>query len=166
MNKLVARSIVGISLFVSSFVAVPAQASPVIDAANPIRIQQKIARSSNQYVFQTNSHVNTGVSVNPGDTIKIKASGRIRFGFFAGSGGPKGILFNPDYNYFIDMFHGQLMGRIRGFGMADLDGWFAVGEGREIIARGAGVLEFAVNDNKPGDNAGSFRIEVTIDSAK
>lgn len=119
-----------------------------------------------QYVFNTNSHINTGISVNPGDKIRVQASGRIRFGFIAGSGGPKGILFNPDYNYFVDLLHGQLMGRIRQFGAQDLDGWFAIGEGREFVARSQGVLEFAVNDNKSGDNSGKFRIEVTIVPAK
>jgi len=139
-------------------------APPKTDAEGIKPINQSVARNS--YVFQTNSHINTGVSVNPGDRIKIEASGRIRFGFFAGSGGPKGILFNPEYNYFINLLHGQLMGRIRQFGMQELDGWFPVGEGGEIVAKTQGVLEFAVNDNRPGDNVGSFRIEVTIDPAK
>lgn len=119
-----------------------------------------------QYVFQTNSHVDTGISVNPGDKIRVQASGQIRFGVFAGAGGPKGIIFSPDYNYFIDIPHGQLMGRVRQFGAQELDGWVPIGEGREFVARSQGVLEFAVNDNKPGDNAGRFRVEVTIDSGK
>lgn len=127
-----------------------------------VKASPQVISNNNQYVFNTNSHINTGISVNPGDKIKITASGRIVFGFFAGSGGPRGIIFNPDYNYFVDIPHGHLIGRIRLFGMQDLDGWFPVGEGREIVVNKAGVLEFAVNDNKPGDNTGNFRIEVTI----
>jgi len=127
---------------------------------------QAIALKSNQYVFNTDSHVNTGISVNSGDKIKVEASGRIRFGYFVGSGGPKGILISPEYNYFVDIPHGQLMGRIRQFGAQELDGWFPIGEGREFVARSQGVLEFAVNDNRPGDNAGRFRIEVAIIPAK
>lgn len=127
---------------------------------------QTSAANGKNYAFQTNSHVNTGISVNPGDKIRVQAGGRIRFGFFAGSGGPKGILFNPEYNYFVDMPHGQLMGRIKQFGAQDLDGWFPIGEGRDFVVRSQGVLEFAVNDNKPGDNAGRFRIDVTIDPAR
>jgi len=115
-----------------------------------------------KYAVQTNSHINTGISVNPGDKIRVQASGRIRFGFVAGSGGPMGIIFNPDYNYFIDIPHGQLMGRIKQFGAPELDGWFPIGEGREFVVRSQGVLEFAVNDNNPRDNAGRFRIEVII----
>lgn len=126
---------------------------------------QLIAANAKQYVFQTNSHIDTGVTVNPGDKLTIAASGRVRFGFFAGSGGPKGILFNPDYNYFLTMLHGQLMGRVRQFGAEDLDGWFPVGEGGVFVVKKQGVLEFAVNDNRAGDNSGSFQIAVTIESS-
>lgn len=139
---------------------------------NPIRAQQNTetpqgrADNSRRYTVQTNSHIDTGISVNPGDKIKVQATGRIRFGFIAGSGGPRGILFNPDYNYFVDIPHGQLIGRVRQFGAGEFDGWFPIGEGREFVARSQGVLEFAVNDNKPGDNGGRFRIEVTITPAK
>ncbi len=127
---------------------------------------QTSAGNRDIYVFNTNSHINTGISVNAGDRIIIQASGTIRFGFFAGSGGPTGIFLSPDYNYFVDLLHGQLMGRVKQFGMQDFDGWFPVGEGTEIVAQSAGVLEFAVNDNSPGDNTGSFRIEVTVDSVQ
>jgi len=51
-------------------------------------------------------------------------------------------------------------------GMQDLNGWFPIGEGREFVVKAPGVLEFAVNDNQPGDNVGGFRIEVTIDPAR
>jgi hypothetical protein len=122
--------------------------------------------SGNQYVFNTNSHVSTEISVKPGDKIKVVASGRVRFGMFAGAGGPMGIIFNPEYNYFIDVPHGQLMGRVRQFGMQDLAGWVPIGEGKEFVVKTPGILEFAVNDNRPGDNVGRFRIEVTVNAAK
>jgi hypothetical protein len=118
------------------------------------------------YVFRTNSHVNTGISVNAGDKITVRASGRVRFGMFAGAGGPRGIMLSPSYNYFTDILHGQLIGRVREFGMDDLDGWLAIGEGREFTVKKAGTLEFAVNDNRPGDNAGAFRVEVTVNAGK
>jgi hypothetical protein len=117
-----------------------------------------------QYTFNTRSHVNTGVSVNPGDVVTIQASGTIRFGLFAGSGGPRGIIFNPEYNYFIDIPHGQLIGRVKAFGMPEFDGWFSVAEGTRFVVPNQGILEFAVNDNRPSDNAGAFQIEVTIES--
>jgi hypothetical protein len=121
---------------------------------------------SNQYVLNTNSYVNTNLPVNPGDKIRVKASGTVRFGAFVGSGGPRGIIINPQYNYFTDLPHGQLIGRIKQSGAEDLEGWFPIAEGREFVARSSGVLEFAVNDNRPRDNSGSFRIQVTIEPAK
>lgn len=117
-------------------------------------------------VFYTNSHITTSISVNPGDTIKVQASGTVRFGAFAGSGGPQGISFRSNYNYFKNIPHGQLIGRIKQPGMQNLDGWFPIGEAREFVARTSGVLEFAVNDNQPEDNTGRFRIKVTIEPAK
>jgi hypothetical protein len=50
--------------------------------------------------------------------------------------------------------------------MDDLDGWLAIGEGREFTVKKTGTLEFAVNDNRPGDNAGAFRVEVTVNGGK
>lgn len=124
----------------------------------------------NATVFQTNSYINTGIAVRPGDRIRIKASGTVQFGLFAGSGGPNGIIFNPVYNYFANVPHGRLMARFRQPGMQDLDGWFPIGEGwdkvREVKLPSPGILEFLVNDNQPGDNRGKFRIEVTIHSGK
>jgi hypothetical protein len=124
----------------------------------------------NTRVFQTNSYINTGISVRPGDRIKIEASERVRFGLFAGSGTPNGIILNPVYNYFPDVPHGRLMARFRQPGMQDLDGWYPIGVGwdelREVKLSSLGILEFLVNDNQPGDNLGAFRIEVTIDSSK
>ncbi|NJP08731.1 MAG: hypothetical protein HC866_03975, partial [Leptolyngbyaceae cyanobacterium RU_5_1] len=117
-------------------------------------------------VFYTNSRITTTISVNLGDTIKVQASGTVRFGAFAGSGGPHGISFRRNYNFFANIPHGQLIGRIKQSGMQNLDGWFPIGQAREFVARTSGVLEFAVNDNQPGDNTGRFRIEVNVDRAK
>lgn len=121
--------------------------------------------NGSQYTFNTNSYIDTGIAVNRGDKLIIQAGGSIRFGLFAGSGGPTGISFNPIYNHFVDLPHGYLIGRVRQPGMQNLEGWFAVGEGTEIVAEGSGVLEFAVNDNNPDDNAGSFQVNVTIDAS-
>lgn len=126
--------------------------------------------SSNATVFQTNSYISTEISVNPGDRIKIKASGRVGFGLFAGSGGPNGIIIDPTYNYFVNVPHGRLMARFYQPGMGALEGWSPIGVGwdevREVKLPVPGVLEFLVNDNEPGNNSGEFRIEVTIHPAK
>lgn len=145
--------------------AVSSRPQPEGQTGNPTR-QTSGGDRPKTYVFQTNSYINTGMTVSPGDRINIQASGRVRLGFVAGSGGPRGIAFNPEYNLFLHMAHGQLMARIRQPGMRALDGWVPVGEGGEMIAKSQGVLEFGVNDSKPGDNVGNFRIEVTIDPAR
>lgn len=132
---------------------------------NTATAPQNTTANSKQYVFNTNSHINTGISINPGDKIRVAVSGTVRFGFFVGSGGPEGIIISPDYNYFFDIPHGQVIGRLRQFGARELDGWLPIGGGRDFVASSQGVLEFAVNDNKPGDNSGAFRIEVTIEPA-
>jgi hypothetical protein len=115
-------------------------------------------------IFKTNSSVDTDIPVNRGDRIQFKATGTVLFGIFAGSGSPNGILLpSLEYNYFIDLLHGQLMGRIRQSGMQDLDGWFPIGKGRELVVLAPGVLELAVNDNQTSDNFGKFTIQVKID---
>jgi len=121
-------------------------------------------------VFRIRSFINTDIPLNRGDRVKIKASGRVRFGLFTGEGGPNGIIFNPVYNYFPDIPHGRLMARFRQPGMEDLDGWSPIGAGwdelREVKLSSPGILEFLVNDKQPGDNVGAFHIEVTIHSGK
>ncbi|PZV12465.1 MAG: hypothetical protein DCF22_12275 [Leptolyngbya sp.] len=125
---------------------------------------------SNATVFQTNSYISTEISVKPGDRIKIKASGTVQFGAFAGSGGPNGIASNRIYNYFRGVPHGRLMARVRQPGMGEWDGWFPIGVGwdqvREVKLSAPGVLEFLVNDKETENNIGAFRIEVTIRSGK
>lgn len=166
------EGICGISVDNSGVICQLADDSAYIYRGKPVSVQQNTqvrperVVNSKKYTFQTNSYTSTGISVNPGDKIKVQASGIIRFGLFTGSGRPRGIAFNPEYNYFIDMAHGQLMGRVKQSGMRELDGWFPIGEAREFVVRTPGVLEFAVNDNKPGDNVGNFKIEVTIDSTR
>jgi hypothetical protein len=120
-----------------------------------------IAQTDGDLNICTNSFVSTGRTFAPGDELDIRASGRISFGFVAGSGGPNGIAqIPPSYNYFPDVSHGRLMGRIKQPGMQDLEGWFFIGEARQINVPASGVLEFLVNDKKPGDNSGQFCIQV------
>jgi hypothetical protein len=121
-------------------------------------------------VFSTNSSLDTGISIKSGDKIRVRASGTIRFGLLAGSGGPNGIIIDPTYNYFLDVPHGRLMARFRQPGMGDWEGWSPIGAGsnevREVKLSAPGILEFSVNDNEPDNNIGTFRIEVTIYAGK
>ena len=114
-------------------------------------------------VVLVNGYVNTRIQVRCGDTVGIRASGYVTFGAFAGRGGPEGIAFNNEYNYFKDMLHGCLIGRVS---RADNGGWRYVGRGGQIVAEEAGVLEFDVNDNDPGNNVDAFTVVVVVRRAR
>ncbi|AYQ33976.1 hypothetical protein DTQ70_18250 [Runella sp. SP2] len=132
-----------------------------------IKFDSQESEDSNDYLYRVNSYVNTEISVKKGDRISISASGTVKFGFWlAGSGGPEGISFNPAYNYFTDLLHGCLIGRIKTLNSGTRDDWFYIGIGRDIIAAKSGTLEFEVNDNQPQDNDGKFCVEVVINSMK
>jgi hypothetical protein len=118
------------------------------------------AKWTRSYAFGVRRFVNTRIAVQRGDKITIRATGAINFGFLAGPGGPQGILFNPDYNYFTDLPHGCLIARVRNTGSDDE--WGYVGPGVSIVPQVNGVLELDVNDNDPDNNVGQFRVEVTL----
>lgn len=142
-------------------------ADNVRDMMGGMKPSDQLNVGSDDYVFGVNGPVNTGIPIRRGDTIKLKASGTVKFGYWlAGSGDPEGIPFNPDYNYFNDVLHGSLLGRVRAPGPNTWEGWFYIGRGREIVAQAPGVLEFEVNDNRPEDNEGKFCVEVTIVPAR
>ncbi|NJL86780.1 MAG: hypothetical protein HC886_13685 [Leptolyngbyaceae cyanobacterium SM1_1_3] len=151
-------------MVVGSFVTMPGYASSQLPVSADYETQQVLAQTVTSDIC-TNSFIDTGISVRAGDALEIKASGTVRFGFFVGSGGPEGIFIDPDYNYFIDVPHGSLLGRISRPGIQDFDGWFLVGEGINMVAESSGVLQFIVNDNDYNNNAGQFCIEVTNSSS-
>lgn len=130
---------------------------------DPDREDPRGSNADVSQAFLVNSYVNTGIQVKCGDMVTIRASGRVTFGDFAGSGGPEGIIFNTDYNYFPDLLHGCLIGRLS---MPGSGGWGYVG--REYVGKAeqSGVLELDVNDNDPGNNRGAFRVEVTVRRAR
>lgn len=117
--------------------------------------------------YYVNSYVDTKISVKRGDKLKFRANGTVKFGFWlAGSGGPEGIVFNTDYNYFTNRLHGCLIGLVKTPSPNNWDDWFYIGKGGEIISDTTGVLQLAVNDNEPEDNVGKFEVEVTVCPAK
>ena len=122
------------------------------------------AKLSSSYVFGVNRFVNTRIVIQRGDKLTIRAAGLVSFGFLAGPGGPQGILFNPDYNYFPDLTHGCLIARVRNTGAEDE--WAYVGPGVSVISEVPGILELDVNDNDPDNNVGEFRVEVSLCRAR
>lgn len=112
--------------------------------------------------FPVNSFVNAGITVRNGDKISIKAEGSVRFGDVAGSGSPEGVIFGTFFNYFDNIPHGALVGRIYRAGAADLDDWFYIGKATEGYARSDGILQLNVNDTFPFDNRGKFQVRVKV----
>ena len=118
------------------------------------------AKYASNFEVGVNHHVDTGIKVAKGDKITIRASGEVTFGIMAGSGGPEGIDFLPSYNYFAELKHGCLIGRIHSVD-AD-DPWSYIGESADFTADRSGLLEFNVNDNDPDNNVGEFKVEITV----
>ncbi|MEO1053726.1 MAG: hypothetical protein AAFX87_24025 [Bacteroidota bacterium] len=112
-------------------------------------------------VSSSKSAVSTGVYINEGDMVKMSASGSVRYGTWAGSGGPSGISGFTSYNHVRGAKHGALLGRIGGSG-----GWFVVGSGKEMIANESGTLYLLINDADPRNNSGSFSYSIDVYSDK
>ena len=107
-----------------------------------------------------NGFVDTGIPIKRGDGVIIRANGVVTFGVFAGKGGPEGISFNPEYNYFQNIPHGCLIGRVRN--TLEDHGWAYIGKGTAWMPDYAGSLELNVNDKDPGNNIGQFKVEIII----
>lgn len=114
-------------------------------------------------VFYVNSYVDTGISVKRGDKMTFRASGKVTFGPWVGSGGPEGIVGVSDsYSHFSNILHGALIGRVKPPGVSASYGWFHIGSGRENVSEDTGILELNVNDNQPKNNEGKFEVEVKV----
>ncbi len=118
--------------------------------------------SGGRYLFGLNNYIDTGISVQRGDIIELRAGGIIRFGPIAGLGGPEGISFGTLFNRFENLPHGRLIARVTQPNQGGFQGWVSIGSGGRIIAPTPGVLELAVNDNYPDNNTGNFCVDVTI----
>jgi hypothetical protein len=119
------------------------------------------------YKFSVNERMKTGVYVEKGDLVTIKAEGTIRVGRFVGTSGPAGIMGNKgvwgltlaDFNLFPDWNHAALVYR---FG--EQDEWKPYDDKSEntYTAQINGYLEFCINDKKLSDNSGEYRVQVLV----
>ena len=106
----------------------------------------------------------TGIDVQPGDTISVDASGTVRLSGdaadIADPGGARSGRRAPDAPV-RQALAGALIARI-GNGRA-----VAIPAGnREFRASQAGRLYFGINDDYLGDNSGQFRVRVVVDSRR
>jgi hypothetical protein len=120
------------------------------------------AQFRSNYTVGVNGPTTTGIQIKRGDKIEMHASGEVSFGFFAGSGGPEGIQFNPSYSYYPDSPHGCLIARVRHSTDEGTDPWSYVGKGTVMTAQTDGSFELNVNDKDPGNNTGQFSVEITV----
>lgn len=98
--------------------------------------------------------------VQPGDTVRVNASGSIQVGAFAGSvdaNGTEGMLLGDSYDLVRPYPHGALLCRIAGE-----NDWQLCGSFLEFTASSAGCLEFEVNDNDQSNNIGYFTVDASI----
>ena len=101
----------------------------------------------------------TQIKVEPGDRVQITATGEVRFGSFAGGGGPNGIRFGTGYNNFVNINHGSLIGKIENDAR---EKWFLVGDGVVFTAKSSGSLVLAVNDTDTSNNSGGFEVTISV----
>lgn len=99
----------------------------------------------------------TGVSLRPGQTIYVEATGRVRWGP-GRQDGPAGERNSPrnDGRPMPNRSAGALIGRV-----GEGDGFFLIGdETGPIRVRDGGRLYLGVNDDYLQDNSGSFRVTI------
>ncbi|MEM9299641.1 MAG: hypothetical protein AAGA64_14805 [Bacteroidota bacterium] len=113
-------------------------------------------------VYSKGRFRDSGILIRKGDIVKFTASGRIRLGAWAGSGGPDGIGGYRSYNIVSNVRHGALVGNIG----SSKESIFLIGEERIIKASKTGSLHFLVNDTDPGNNSGSFDVKIEITKEK
>lgn len=99
----------------------------------------------------------TTLDINVGDKLSFNAGGKIKFGAFAGQGGPNGINGFTAYNKINGFRHGSLLYRI---GNGDWD--YVTNEIKNIRANNAGRLQLIVNDGSPSDNEGLFWVNIKL----
>lgn len=98
------------------------------------------------------------VMIQPGDTVRIKASGKWRIGKSWPFHGPEGSDKKTFFVYPRPLKKqklGRLVGKIGGT-------LYDVGSSAEFIASESGLLEFQINDKKLKDNEGECSISVAV----
>ena len=133
-------------------------------ALRPTPIPPTLAIKS--YTLSIERKTNTGILLYPGDSVKVKASGKIRVSpFWKIIVGPTGAndaeeILVGSYSIAGKFRHGALL-----YSMSNADEWYYCGAACDFsvlpTAKG-GYLEFEVNDDDQANNTGSFTVEVTV----
>ncbi len=105
------------------------------------------------------SWIDTGIPIRKGQTVIISATGSVRPSTASDvSAGPDGTTevqnWQDSYTFNSEFPHEAIIVRIGG---GDI---LLIGSGEQFEAQTAGVLELGVNDTDPGNNEGSFEVEI------
>ncbi len=95
----------------------------------------------------------THLNLSPGGKVKLKASGSVKLGVFAGTSGPAGVNGFRAYNVVANLPHGALIGRFNG------GEWFLIGRGGTFTAPKGGTLRMIINDKDRRNNEGTYAVE-------
>ena len=136
-----------------------------INKFEPIKIQlEECQDCGSRDTIKVYGNITSGIHVENGDLVNIKASGSIRVGAWVGNSGPEGIsrgvgnISLAQYCYFPNFNHGALLYRIGS------DEWkcYLAGTDNNFISPQSGNIEFAVNDNDQGNNSGYYTVVVNV----
>jgi hypothetical protein len=146
----------------------------VLDPSNrPGQFGEYLRTQEPDNIYSLHSLLNTGLRIQAGDRIQLKATGTVRLGENIGSAGPDGKGFflalgvlpmeiHPSYNLIPAWPHGSLIGRVFVPGEGTREGWSYIGSGKEIRATRSGILELNLNDTQPEDNLDDFQVSVKV----
>jgi hypothetical protein len=101
----------------------------------------------------------TGIELNAGQTVVISAKGTVRPSTAKDvSAGPDGTtqeqVWQDSFSFVSDWAHEAVIARIGG------GDYILIGSGQQFTVESGGILELGVNDTDPGNNEGSFEVEI------
>ena len=101
----------------------------------------------------------TGIELNAGQTVIFSAKGSVRPSTYSDVfSGPDGTTevenWQVSYSFNPDWPHEAVIARIGG------GDYILIGSGQQFTVESGGTLELGVNDTDPGNNEGSFEVEI------
>lgn len=111
--------------------------------------------NKNKVIIASFTRAPIDIIINRGDTIYLRAKGKIKLGAWAGYTDPNGIDGYESYSIDTRFKHGSLLLQLGG-------NYYSVGSSAKIISPGSFRLRFFINDSDISNNDGTFEIEYSI----
>ncbi len=137
-----------------------------INKFEPIKVQlDECQNCGSNDTLSVDRNFTSGIYVEKGDLVTIKANGAINVGPWVGNSGPEGIARGVGnipltaYCYFKTFNHGALVYRI-----GNGDDWkcYSLNTDNSFISSQSGYLNFVINDNDQANNTGYYTVVVNI----